>query len=127
MPTEPEPTTATQRWPAEWLRGVLEVCTLAVLADGPAHGYAVASRLETAGLGQIKGGTLYPLLTRLETGGLLTSSWEAGGAGPGRKVFTITGEGTRALAERADLWAAFTSVATELIHARSGQRQGTTP
>ncbi len=125
MPTEPEPTPTAQRWPAEWLRGVLEVCTLAVLADGPAHGYAVATRLEAAGLGQIKGGTLYPLLTRLESGDLLTSSWEAGDAGPGRKVFTITADGRSALAARADLWAAFTTVATDLIQAGS-ERQGTT-
>ncbi len=128
MPTAPDPEPPagppSQQWPAEWLRGVLEVCTLAVIAEGPAHGYAVATRLQSAGLGQIKGGTLYPLLTRLETGGLLTSSWEAGGAGPGRKVFTMTASGASALADRADLWAAFTAVASGLIHAGSAPRQG---
>ena len=55
-----------QPWPSEWLRGVLEVCVLRVLADGATYGYAIASRLTDGGLGGVKGGTLYPLLSRLE-------------------------------------------------------------
>ena len=50
-----------ERWPAEWLRGVLELCVLAVVAEGETYGYAVISRLREAGLGTVKGGTLYPV------------------------------------------------------------------
>ena len=107
--------TTEDRWPAEWLRGVLEVCALAVLTVGPAHGYAVAQRLESAGLGQIKGGTLYPLLTRLQTAGLLTSSWQAGDAGPGRKVFEITEQGRLERARRADHYHRFTDLTRSLV------------
>lgn len=106
-----------ERWPAEWLRGVLELCTLAVLADGPAHGYAVAQQLEESGLGQIKGGTLYPLLTRLETAGLLTSTWEAGDAGPGRKVFAVTRKGREERARRAEHYHRFTDLTRALVEA----------
>ncbi len=102
-------------WPTEWLRGVLEVCALAVLSEEPAHGYAVAQRLEAAGLGQIKGGTLYPLLTRLETAGLLSSSWEAGDGGPGRKVFRATAAGRAEAARRGDLWTRFTDLTRRLV------------
>lgn len=107
------------RWPTEWLRGVLEVCTLAVLVNGPAHGYSVAQQLEGAGLGQIKGGTLYPLLARLENAGLVTSAWVAGGAGPGRKVYEITEHGRAERKRRALLWHRFTELTRSITEAAS--------
>ena len=56
-----------QQWPGEWMRGVLSLCVLRVVADGPTYGYAIAARLADVGLGPVKGGTLYPILTRLES------------------------------------------------------------
>jgi PadR family transcriptional regulator, regulatory protein PadR len=103
------------RWPTEWLRGVLELCVLGVLTEGPAHGYALAVRLEDAGLGAVKGGTLYPLLTRLETEGLVTSSWQAGTGGPGRKVFVLTEAGSTEALRRTARWAQFTERTRRLL------------
>ncbi|MGW6004810.1 PadR family transcriptional regulator [Oerskovia enterophila] len=102
-------------WPSEWLRGVLDVCVLRILADGPTYGYAIAARLADAGLGAIKGGTLYPLLGRLETGGLVTVEWRAGDGGPGRKYYDLTPEGSAELAQRAALWDAFTRTTRDLV------------
>ncbi len=70
-PTEPTEVAEVEPWPAEWLRGALEVCVLGVLDRGPTYGYAIAAALEDAGLGVVKGGTLYPLLGRLEAAGLV--------------------------------------------------------
>ena len=95
------------QWPGEWLRGALEMCVLGVLADGTAYGYLIAARLEDAGLGAIKGGTLYPLLGRLEREGLVTATWRAGEGGPGRKYFELTARGRTELAERSLLWRRF--------------------
>ncbi|CAN5751328.1 hypothetical protein BH24ACT2_BH24ACT2_09320 [soil metagenome] len=67
----------------QWLRGVLDLCVLATLAERERHGYAIASRLGEAGLGDVKGGTLYPLLARLQTAGHVTTRWEPGEHGPG--------------------------------------------
>lgn len=103
------------RWPGEWLRGVLALCVLAVVAEGETYGYAVAQRLQAAGLGVIKGGTLYPVLARLEEDGLLTSSWREGDAGPGRKYFTVTTEGRTELGRRAEQWTTFTERAAGLL------------
>jgi PadR family transcriptional regulator PadR len=100
--TQPQPD-----WPADWLRGVLELCVLGVLADGPTYGYAIAQRLAAAGLGVVKGGTLYPLLSRLEREDLVEASWRAGDAGPGRKFFELTSVGQAELARRDVLWAEF--------------------
>jgi PadR family transcriptional regulator PadR len=101
------------------MRGVLSLCVLRVVADGPTYGYAIAARLAGAGLGAVKGGTLYPILTRLETEGLVSSSWEAGDGGPGRKFFTLTATGEQALQERADQWRVFTERAAGLLSSPS--------
>jgi PadR family transcriptional regulator PadR len=103
------------RWPGEWLRGVLELCVLGVLADGPTYGYAIAGRLADAGLGTVKGGTLYPLLARLEGDGLVSSSWHAGEGGPGRKYFALTAAGRRELRTRARSWERFVDRTWRLI------------
>jgi PadR family transcriptional regulator PadR len=103
------------RWPADWLRGVLELCVLGALADGPTYGYAIAQRLDEAGLGTVRGGTLYPLLTRLEAEHLVESAWHAGDGGPGRKYFTLTPSGSATLATRARLWVRFVEATGRLL------------
>ncbi|WP_328476460.1 PadR family transcriptional regulator [Actinoplanes sp. NBC_00393] len=103
------------RWPAEWLRGALGLCVLGVLAGGPTYGYAISRRLAEAGLGAVQGGTLYPLLARLEKDGLVESSWQAGDAGPGRKYFALTEAGRAELAERSRQWERFVGVTRQVL------------
>lgn len=102
-------------WPSDWMRGVLAVAVLAVLVRGQAHGYAIAADLAEAGLGQVKGGTLYPLLGRLETAGHVQAQWEPGAGGPGRKVYLLTQQGREHLAEQTGRWARFTDTTRDLI------------
>ncbi len=104
-----------QQWPAEWMRGVLSLCVLALVADEETYGYAVAQRLKAAGLGTVKGGTLYPVLTRLEQEGLVTSAWREGDGGPGRKFFAASPAGRAALRERTTNWLTFTERAGGLL------------
>ena len=119
-----------QPWPSEWLRGVLEVCVLRVLADGETYGYAIASRLADGGLGVVKGGTLYPLLNRLESAELVTVEWRAGDGGPGRKYYLLTDEGHRELQSTAEQWSRFTEVTRGFVagshHLVRKKRVGTT-
>lgn len=103
-------------WPAEWLRGVLEPCVLRVLADGPTYGYAIAERLDALGLGRLKGGTLYPLLGRMETAGLVTTEWRAGDGGPGRKYYELTPQGHDALRTARTRWREFTETTLAALH-----------
>ncbi len=103
------------QWPGEWLRGVLSLCVLSVVAEHETYGYAVAQRLQEAGLGVVKGGTLYPVLARLEQDGLLVSSWREGDGGPGRKFFAVTAAGRVALVERARDWTTFAERAVGLL------------
>ena len=92
---------------AQWLRGVLDVCVLAVLDDREHYGYELSQRLAAAGLGRIKGGTLYPLLARLEEAGLVSSRWQPGEQGPGRKYYQLTPAGREQLAAQAAAWRDF--------------------
>ena len=115
-----------QPWPSEWLRGVLDVCVLRVLADGQTYGYAIAARLADGGLGVVKGGTLYPLLNRLETAGLVTAQWRAGDGGPGRKYYLLTDDGRQELQNTATQWSRFTEVTGDMIAERQNPAGNTT-
>lgn len=101
--------------PTEWLRAVLPMAVLAAVAEEETYGYAVAQRLADAGLGAVKGGTLYPVLNRLESDGFVVSSWRAGVAGPGRKFFAVTDAGVDHLRRRSAEWHDFTQRAARLL------------
>jgi len=79
------------------------------------YGYAIASRLAEGGLGVVKGGTLYPLLSRLESAGLVTTQWRAGDGGPGRKYYLLTDGGHQQLEHTASQWSRFTEVTEAII------------
>src|SRR3954454_5686132 len=90
------------------LKGHLDALLLAVLADEPAHGYAILERLRARSGGEfdLPEGTIYPALHRLEEGGLLSSAW-APGAPRKRRVYSVTARGKRALGRGREDWRAF--------------------
>ena len=88
----------------ELTRAALPQAVLAVLSHGESHGYAIAEVLRQHGFTRIKGGTLYPLLKRLEDQGLVEHAWQHDQAGPGRKQFTLTGQGLHELERSAAAW-----------------------
>lgn len=111
--------------PSEWLRGVLELCVLRVMAEGPTYGYAIAADLATAGFGDIKGGTLYPLLARLEKNALVSVEWRTGEGGPGRKYFTLTAAGRSQVDEGLAQWQVFSTRVTSHLFPRTTGRTPT--
>lgn len=113
-----------ERWPPELMRAVLPLAVLRVVGDEETYGYVIARRLEAAGLGRVKGGTLYPVLARLEADGLVRSQWREGDGGPGRKYFAITAGGRTALDRRATRWRAFCRLTTDLLEGQGSQEEG---
>jgi len=107
------------QWPAEWLKGPLTPAVLAIVGEGETYGYLIAQRLALAGLGTVKGGTLYPLLARLEQDGLVSATWREGTGGPGRKYYTITAGGSARLDELRTDWRAFTARVTAIIDGKA--------
>jgi PadR family transcriptional regulator PadR len=92
----------------ETLKGHLDLLLLAILADGPAHGYAVIEslKLRSKGLFDLPEGTVYPALHRLESQGLLRSRWQ-NDAPRRRRVYELTLKGQQALAKRQADWRKF--------------------
>jgi PadR family transcriptional regulator PadR len=86
------------------LRGVLDLCLLAVMAEGPAYGYEMTKRLRERGLGIVGEGSIYPLLARLEREGLVDTERVASNGGPPRKYYRPSREGRRALADGIQEW-----------------------
>ncbi len=86
----------------------------------PTYGYRIVQRLDVSGFGKIKGGTLYPILARLEKAGYIASHWGEGDGGPGRKFVTMTPAGRQHLAGMASSWATFSEIVGQLVHRSEG-------
>jgi PadR family transcriptional regulator PadR len=95
---------------ADAVRGHLDGLLLAALEDGPLHGYAIITAVQrrSGGALELKTGTMYPALNRLERLGLLRSDWRSVGERR-RRTYELTGAGRRALAEERSAWREFTA------------------
>lgn len=99
---------------ADLLKGHLDLLLLAVLADGPLHGYATIEELRRRGGFDLPDGTVYPALHRLEAGGLLASRWSSE-SGRKRRVYSLTRGGRRELARRREDWTTFTGAVGAVV------------
>src|SRR5438874_9781482 len=90
----------------QMLRGVLDLCLLAVMHEEPAYGYEMTRRLRARGLSIVGEGSIYPLLARLEREGLVETERVASNGGPPRKYYRPSRDGRRALAEGTAEWRA---------------------
>ncbi|HVN59761.1 MAG TPA: PadR family transcriptional regulator [Gaiellaceae bacterium] len=95
-----------ERRRTELLRGVLDLCLLAVMVEGPAYGYEMTRRLRSRGLSIVGEGSIYPLLGRLERDGLVETYRAASNGGPPRKYYSASDAGRRALAAGVLEWQA---------------------
>jgi PadR family transcriptional regulator PadR len=101
---------------SQWLKGVLDLAVLAALArETSAYGYTLMASLAEVGFDGIKGGTIYPLLGRLEDDGLVSSKWVTGGSGPPRKYFWLTDAGRAELDAGRAGWRTFSSAMTTAL------------
>ena len=87
-------------------KGDVPVLIMAVLAEAPSHGYAIAREIERRSGAQlgVKEGTLYPALRVLEQSGLIEGKWQTPESGPARKVYVLTVAGHGELERRARSW-----------------------
>lgn len=95
-------------------KGMLEFCTLLIIEKDKAYASEILSELKSANLIVVEG-TLYPLLSRLKSQGLLDYSWEESRSGPPRKYYELTTEGKKALASLKSIWKELISSINSLI------------
>jgi len=100
----------------ESLKGHLDLLVLAVLAEGPLHGYAVieALRERSDEAFDLPEGTVYPVLHRLERAGLLVSSWQVVG-GRRRRTYRLTDPGGQVLETELTAWYEFASAVARVL------------
>jgi PadR family transcriptional regulator PadR len=90
---------------SQLLKGVLDMCLLALISEEPSYGYEMVRKLQERGLTLVSDGTIYPLLSRLQKQGLVEGYFEGSSGGPQRKYYRIRPAGEKRLEEwRAD-WA----------------------
>ena len=86
-------------------KGALDLCVLALLARGDSYAYEIASRLaEAIGMGE---GTIYPLMRRMQSDGLVETYLVESTAGPSRKYYRLTPAGSASLATQTRAWRSF--------------------
>ena len=91
---------------ADLLQGTLDLLVLNALALGPLHGLGVSRRIEqiTTGTFQVKPGSLFPALHRMEEAGWLVSSWGESENNRRAKYYRLTKAGQRQLKTETESW-----------------------
>jgi transcriptional regulator len=101
----------------EALKGHLDLLLLSILANGPAHGYAVIESLRQRSNGKfdLPEGTIYPALHRLEKQELLSSDWTEE-SGRRKRIYKLTSKGRQALSQRQQEWRSFSEAVNATVN-----------
>ena len=106
------------RFSQQLKKGVLEMLVLRLICQAPTYGYELIQRLkvESNGRFQLKEGTLYPILYRLEDEGLIRATWSQGeGRVAPKKIYEATETGVLEYIRRLSIWQEFTETVNVLI------------
>jgi transcriptional regulator len=101
------------------LQGTLDLLVLKMLAQEPAHGYAIAQKILVTSrqVLEVQQGSLYPALHRLERKGLIESEWKEGENGRMAKVYSLTKAGRRQLETEMEEWSRYTAAIQWVLEA----------
>ncbi len=114
-------------WGAQLRKGSLELAILAALWHQPLYGLDILRALKNSGIA-VADGTLYAILNRLRSDGLVISEWRDAGSGHPRKYYTLTESGRDNTTAMAVVWKEFsgqidrvleTMLRKEVKHART--------
>ena len=88
------------------LQGTLDLLVLKTLALGPLHGLGVSQRIAqlTRGTFEVKPGSLFPALHRMEEAGWLNASWGESANNRRAKYYRLTKAGQRQLRAETEDW-----------------------
>jgi PadR family transcriptional regulator PadR len=89
---------------SQLLKGVLDMCLLALISEEPSYGYEMVRKLQDRGLDLVSDGSIYPLLSRLQKQGLVEGYFEGASGGPQRKYYRIRKEGDERLTRWREEW-----------------------
>jgi PadR family transcriptional regulator len=103
----------------ELLQGTLDLLILKALVHGEFHGLAIAHRIEqiTNGAFEVKPGSLFPALHRMEEAGWLASSWGESENCRKAKFYRLTKAGRRQLQTETNDWRKVSGAITAALRA----------
>ena len=101
------------------LQGTLDLLILRALLPGEMHGLAISRRIEqmTGGTFQVKPGSLFPALHRMEENGWLKSSWGVSDNNRKAKYYQLTKTGQRQLDAETAEWNQISLAITRALNA----------
>lgn len=97
----------------ELRRGTLSIAVLSQLSKEE-YGYSLLKALSDRGL-EVDQSTLYPLLRRLESQGLLQSDWRIVDEARPRRYYVISAQGKAVLTKLKREWSAMTATMTKML------------
>jgi DNA-binding PadR family transcriptional regulator len=98
----------------------VEAVILAVLADGPRHGYGIAKTIRTKSEGLLKlgEGQLYPMLRALEEAGWIVGEWDPNAGEQPRRLYALSDSGRAELEHRSRSWHLFVEAVDQFLPVR---------
>lgn len=96
-------------------RGVVGPCILALLSTGPQFGLQIVRELNEVGQLLTSQGTVYPLLSRLQEAGQVSSHWEVSDTERPRRYYSLTDAGRRDLDSFRQDWHQFSGSVDSLF------------
>jgi len=92
------------KWQSQVKKGTLSYVLLLLLKDKELYGYELIEEVKIHTQIQIAEGTLYPLMNRLKTAGLVSSKWVEQASGIPRKYYMLTPDGQESLNKMNHYW-----------------------
>lgn len=118
-PQNPKPDSA-DKWEVQLRKGSLEVAILAALWRGRLYGLEILRHFESNSDLVVVEGTIYPLLSRLRTLGLVEAEWVESDSGHPRKYYSLTAAGRQRALEMSRTWAHFAASLNNLLAPLNG-------
>jgi len=105
-------------WETQLRKGLVELAVLAAIARGETYGYRIVELLrELPGL-EFTESTVYPVLTRLASEGMVTVRTEPSQSGPPRRYYRLTEEGRIRMDRMAEQWNVVSGSLARLLEGR---------
>ena len=98
---------------AQYKKGVLELCVLALLKHRDCYGYEISEKLSESI--DIADGTVYPILRKLKSDGLVTTYLQEESGGPPRKYYSLTATGRGSFEEARGEYLRFAHAVLDLL------------
>jgi len=98
-------------------QGTLDLLILRTLALEPQHGWAISERIHqiSSEVLQVKQGSLYPALHRLERRGWIKAKWGASDNNRKAKYYELTKSGRQQLEAEQDAWEKLTTAVAQVL------------